>query len=548
MIFFRDYIKPAKYDLFIIGILCIAAWKLTCGLEYFMDIGLSDESIYLNSGINISKYGIPKYAAYSPLYALWYYMLSLFQPDKIRLYYLNYKMLTGILPVLSYLLFRRYRFAVSEAGCLAGFILLSHANLFVWPKVGHLAVLLSLLFFLLATYTDSFSRATLILSVGALFSSYVRPEFFMSYLLFIGLYIIICAFKKQFIGEDVYWIVIVILLSTLCMFFLGFPMFSGNGERSFFAFSQHFSINWTIWNDSDINPWTNCEKITLENFGTAQSIAEAFKNNPYILLKHFASNIKNIGKTFVTLLSPRYNKIFLPNNRFFHLIETTILFSMLGLYLFAIKNRWLGKFRLKFRQYKNLFVHFGLYSIPSVLSAAIIFPREHYLLLQSIFLIVIISCILIKYPYTRNLKPKHVYLLGFLLILFTPTPENAHPYQLPGQYLYNLKTIHFLKSLKIEKRVNLLETAGGGYSIYVGKNYITVLETKKNTSFEIFMQEEDLNMIILSDALRKDTRFKDDQEWQFFLTRYESLGFIKIAIAGTPLEVLVKKELLNALS
>lgn len=545
MVFFKNYIKIARYDLFMIGVLCVAAWKLTCGLEYFMDIGLSDESHYLYSGIKISDYGVPKFAEYSPLYALWYFMLSLFQPDRIRLYYLNYKALTGLLPILTYLLFRRYRVAVAESGCLAGFVLLAYANLPVWPKVGHLAVLLSLFFFLLATYTDSFNRSTLILSIGALLSSYVRPEFFITYLLFIGLYLIISMFKKQFVGKDMYLFVIVVLLSIGCISLLGVPAFSRNGGRSFFAFSQHFAVNWVIWTRSNVNPWTNCEKIVTDNFGTARSISEAYENNPHIFLKHLASNLKNTGKTLATLLTPEYNRIFLPNNKFFHLIEIILLFGMIGLYLYSIRRRWLGKFTLKLQQHEYLLIHFGLYSIPGIMAAIIIFPREHYLLLQSIFFLIVIACVLIKNPCeSHSINNRYVYILGFFIIALTPTPENAHPYQLPGQYQYNLKTIHFLKSLEIKKQVNLLETEGGGYSIYAGENYRTILEIEKNTSFKTFMQEKNLNMIIVNDALKKDTRFKNDKEWQLFLIGYESFGFIKIAIDGTPFHLLVKKELL----
>ncbi|GAK55300.1 hypothetical protein U27_02132 [Candidatus Vecturithrix granuli] len=546
MAFFRKYIKTAKHDLFMIGVLCVAAWKLTCGLEYFMDIKLSDESLYLYSGIQISDYGIPKFAEYSPLYAFWYYLLSLFQPDKIQLYYLNYKVLAGLLPILMYLLFRRYRVSVAESGCLAGFVLLAHANLPVWPKVGHLAVLLSLLFFLIATCTNSFDRATLILSIGALLSSYVRPEFFMTYVLLIGLSLIIAVIKKHFTGKDMYLFVMVILLSIVCIILLGVPAFSRNGERSFFAFSQHFAVNWVTWTRSDINPWTNCEEIVTDNFGLVRSIPEAYENNPSVFLKHVVSNLKNTGKTLTKLLTPKYNKIFLPNNKLFHLIEITFLFGMIGLYLHSIKKRWLGKLSSKFQQHKNLFVHFGLYSIPGFIAAIIIFPRDHYLLLQSIFFLIVIACILIKNPCENHIiiDRQHVYILGFLIIAFTPTPENTHPYQLPGQYQYNLKTIHFLNSLKIKEQVNLLETEGGGYSIYVGENYNTILEVEKNTSYEMFMQEKNLNMIILNDTLKEDTRFKDDKEWQLFLTKYESFGFIKIAIDGTPFKLLVKKDLL----
>lgn len=546
MLWLRNTLHKVRYDVLMLGILCVAAWKLTCGLEYFMDIGLSDESNYLSSGAMLSAYNISQSPEYGPLYTLWYYLLSLFQPDRIRLYYLNYKVLTGLLPIVTFLLLRRYHLAVTESGCLAGIILLSHANLPVWPKVGHLAALISLVFFLIATYTDSFGRSTLIVSVGALLSSYVRPELFMAYLLLLGLSVMILVCKKQWFGKNLYWLVSVLLFSILCMSFLGIPSSPRKERRSVFAFSQHFSVNWVTWNKSDLNPWTNCEKIMSDNFGAVHSIFEAFQKNPHVFLKHLVTNSKNIGRTFITLVSPKYNRIFLPNNKRFYILEITLLFGMIGVYVYSIRDRWFGKLSLKFQQHKNLLVQFSLYSIPGIMAAIIIFPREHYLLLQSMFFLIAIACIFIKTPYENYvLANKYIYILGFLLIAFTPTSEDAHPYQVPGQYQYNLKTIRFLQALGVTAHVNMLETVGGGYSIYAGDNYTRILEIEKQTSFEEFRREKNLDMIVLNDALHQDIRFKDDPEWQHFLTNLEEHEFIKMTIAETPFELLVKKALIT---
>ena len=48
----------------------------------------------------------------------------------------------------------------------------------------------------------------------------------------------------------------------------------------------------------------------------------------------------------------------------------------------------------------------------------------------------------------------------------------------------------------------------------------------------------------LTDVLKKDTRFKDDQQWQFFLQHYQQFGFVKKEIPETSFDLLVIEDLL----
>ena len=73
-------------DTFAVGILLILGFKYLYGFERFVDIALYDESNYLYHGINLFQSGFPN-AQLSPFYSAWYYFLSLFQSDNIKLYY-----------------------------------------------------------------------------------------------------------------------------------------------------------------------------------------------------------------------------------------------------------------------------------------------------------------------------------------------------------------------------------------------------------------------------------------------------------------------------
>jgi hypothetical protein len=55
----------------------------------------------------------------------------------------------------------------------------------------------------------------------------------------------------------------------------------------------------------------------------------------------------------------------------------------------------------------------------------------------------------------------------------------------------------------------------------------------KDLPFDRFRREQKINMILVTDALLNDTRFRDDPEWKAFLDNYESVGFVKLIVRGT---------------
>ena len=59
------------------------------------------------------------------------------------------------------------------------------------------------------------------------------------------------------------------------------------------------------------------------------------------------------------------------------------------------------------------------------------------------------------------------------------------------------------------------------------------------------MNEKDINMIVLSNTLMTDTRFRADKEWLFFLNHFAKFGFAKIKVPNTPRTLLVKSALLK---
>ena len=111
-------------DWIAIMLLAIAGWKFTYGLENYVDINFHDPSFYLLNGVTLHENGLPD-AENGPFYAVWFYLLSLTQPDRIELFYRDYKLLTILLPLMIYLVLRRC--SVSSIAALVGSAL-SHTS------------------------------------------------------------------------------------------------------------------------------------------------------------------------------------------------------------------------------------------------------------------------------------------------------------------------------------------------------------------------------------------------------------------------------------
>ena len=127
---------------------------------------------------------------------------------------------------------------------------------------------------------------------------------------------------------------------------------------------------------------------------------------------------------------------------------------------------------------------------------------------------------------------------GILVIALTP--EYPFPTGTPQA---NLNTIRFVQSLGIVSPVNMLE-AEGGYNIYLGNNFHRIAESDKKEDFTQFLRSRSLNMIVLSDNLMRDSRFKDDHEWGNFLTDFPRLGYREIIIQNTGRKLIIKSDLL----
>jgi hypothetical protein len=520
----KQKVDQHKVDLVALAVLLIAAIKFVHDLESSIDIGLFDETSYLGRGTELIRLGLPQ-AQDSPLYAIWYYILSLVQPDRVGLYFLNYKLMTILPPLLAYIVLRRNHVSARLSLVVSWFLLVFGGYAYIWPKVNHFTLSVILMTFIVASFgSKSHLVVSLIVSLGALLASFVHPEFFITFVLSLALLtlLLIIDFKKldkrSYIGLAVFGLTTAALIATL-----GVPL---NNNRSLAAFGQHFATNWVGWNGSPLNPMTDWQQIVAMNFGSAKSIEEAFFNNPAAFFRHVGMNLRGVPRA---IYQSEFAS-FIPMDKFSELVAGLCLILLFVVYYSRARKNW--------PIHKKLLLLIGIFLIPEIISVIVIYPREHYLLIPS-FLALVGLTILIAGNQTEELADyKYLLLLG--LFLASITPYYSHPIKVKQPTLTN---IYFMQSLNINKPVQMLEGAGG-YCIYLNSNCSTVWSYDKNTGFQSFLTRERINFIFLDATILTDPRYKDDPEWQEFLLHYDQFGFQQLSIPMTDTKLIIQNALL----
>ncbi|MBF0487614.1 MAG: hypothetical protein HQK98_05575 [Nitrospirae bacterium] len=532
-------------DIAMVFAVVLAGIKLAYGLERFLDIGLYDESVYLYKGVMLASLGIPPPDS-GPLYKAWYWFLSLFVKDNIKLYYLNYRIMAIAPAVLFYCLMRTYRTPMVVSLVVTFFYLISFGNLSVWPKPSHFAIVIALGLFTIKRYIPSNSKSALFLAGGALLMSYARPEFFMSYVMFIGFYIVHAILKRRVMlwKEELPTLILLTVMSLSLFTIFGVPV-SGENNRSWNAFGQHFSLNLSKWQHTDKNPWLDWETIVREPFGHAHSVTGAFVINPSAFIKHAAYNIVGLVHTVFGVFLMHFNVILPSRTGAKFVMEGYVLAALLIVAGFYFRKRLVRNFRENFNESKMILLFSSFIVAPSLISLVIIYPRYHYALIVGVFA-AFVAAVVLSSKAPQQIQKNAAISYALLFVLLTPysSPNPYFNYTSNRGQLQNVETIRFIRALNISKPVNMLE-AEGGIAYYLGHNYGWIADWSKNTGFYQFLKSNGINMIVLSEALHSDSRFASDKQWHDFLSNPRGFGFIQLDVRGTTRQLLVREYLIS---
>lgn len=517
--------------------------KMYWGLSQVMDLLMWDESYYLKHGVNILN-KIP--VNWGPFYSFWYYLLHFFENDKVELYYLNFKLMS-IFPIVATFWFFQLRginYYVSLFICLMW--LASGINLTIWPKVTQYSNLVIIIGFIIALSFKGQFLKYVILTFVSLCVSYARPELFLSFIVFLFVTFIVFFLEKPKLGKgQILFILFLVFFSGILIMILGVSLF--RDPRSGVAFGQHFMLNYYNWNNIKMPFWLSGNKEINEIFNYPKSLGDFYKGNPALFKRHIFSNFSN----YLDLINTGLSDIFFPK-LIFHLppwLRWLGLLSSIVVFFFVSKTtRGINIFGKGLMKNGSVLFILLLFCFPSFISSILIYPREHYFILQ-LPLFVLFIATFFYHDSTSNRKMGYKISIAFIMFLMmisiSPKSKDFHYFDLWRQEksMCNMKAIAYLKEKNYKSNIKILENEGGLNS-FLPKNYKWVQGYTKIENWNNYLAQKNINVIYITPSLLSDKRFAEDKEWSKFVQQPNNYGFTKVTIGNFQPYLLIKKDLL----
>jgi hypothetical protein len=536
-------------DLILLAALTAVALKLTHGVRTWMDLALVDESGYLQLGVNIPRDGLP-HASWGVLYSIWYFVLDFFTGDRVSLQFRGFRLLVLLMATVPYLAMRRLG-ALPGLAAAVSFVFLLSASPFPEPRPMHLAVVVLSLFGFLAASVRSRMVSAGLLTIGFLLASLARVELFLCFLVMASC-LGVAAVRRILRSEErraTLWATgVVAVVSIAVISSLGSPI---SGGRSGEAFGQHFALNYVQWTGTPLNPWTDTDLIIEEVFGEINGLGSALVANPAAFGRHVSQNLLLYGRRSLELILPvprplpEVVTLILRWAVAAGLLTSIALVAVLGYLRKGSRKRTVDDSGLAW-----FALYVGLAVSVVAASAVVIYPREHYLVGQTLLVGAVIAVQLSRLLKTdgnsaqRLRSPLGALGLGIVVLLLMPnraamvTDEvRANPLHQPG-----LKTVETVRALGLRGGVRILHDVGL-VAPYLGDDVIDVNQSSKprDQAFSAFRQETGVNVILVRGTLLADTRFRDDPEWRALISDPEGHGFRRMKIANTRRHLLVDR-------
>ena len=166
-------LKSLRVDLIIVIVLLSAGLKFTLGLRNVVDISLYDESDYLYRGVTLWKAGLPP-ADLAPLYSVWFFLISFLEPNRVRLFFLSYKLSLILPPIFVYGLLRKNTVSIPISLVISLLLLVSYANRSIGHRVSYFGLIAILATLMLISQKQSLLFNSLFASMGALLTTIVQ--------------------------------------------------------------------------------------------------------------------------------------------------------------------------------------------------------------------------------------------------------------------------------------------------------------------------------------------------------------------------------------
>ncbi|MCB9034926.1 MAG: hypothetical protein H6553_13900 [Chitinophagales bacterium] len=511
-----------------IFILSIIAFKLTHGLQNTMDLLFGDEAHYMRNGVDLFH---TIHKDWGPSYNIWYKLLSFFQSDVIKLYYLNYQLTTILIGVLTFVFLYVYKIDFKITLWLSACFLISSTVVDTWPRVSHFTVIILLLSLIIIKYIKTLPNKMLVLLLCVFICSYARPELFVVFYILSAITVVVLI--KNIKNYKSY-----VALFTLCLlvfiFFFAvyqFPPDSFKGyDRKYIAFSQHYAINYVLETKAQFNPISEWIPFAETKFKGCNDFKCILQNYSSAVFWNIGINIKRYCLSLLVFISSLlYPIIIIKSKKIFFL--SIILFFAIVAYVF-INKKSRTKFIASIKA--NAFVLFFLllFGLPSVGSSLVIFPRQHYLLLHSIFIIFIIALLFNAIPLVKKV-PYVLVLLVFIVFIWKSPKANKYSYyqmETENKNQCNKKLIEYLTKHNDNKEHTIFSNHLS-LSKFLPNNFSdfnTEYEFKKEMYFTHLLIDKKIDIVVMRDLLLQDHLLSKDTTFTTFVKDPSVFGFKKV--------------------
>ena len=499
--------------------LIISGLLFTRALPSLADVTLWDEAGYLERGLLISRHLTPD-VQYGPVYSLYYWLLSRFVSDPVQIQFAAYVQTAVFLPPAFYACMRLARVPLRAAWPLAAFSILSYANLQINTRVEYAALIMLLVPCGLAMRTASLATAVRWLLGSAFLASYVRPEFLMSFLLLLPVWIYA---EAMLLGGQARllpaWKPLALVLGMAVPFFcLGVPAFASSGGREMLAFSQHFSIRWVRWNRSGMNPYFCYPAIISEAFGNAHSPWQALRADPREFARFVSANLGDFLKNGPRIFLLHFELPAWAGGRATRPWVGVAVLCAVALDALRSSRAATGSRPVSHRW---LLVPILL---PAIASSLLVYPTEYYYL--PLGFIGVAGVLSWAYARSVDSRPAMGVVLAGVALQLAITPGLADT-EFTTRQRPNISVIDHLRGMHLKAPLHILES-DGGYHVFLLPMATWVQPYGKGTGFDAFCATNRINVIIAGDYLKRDSpQFKDDPEWRRFLQNPGRMGFTR---------------------
>ena len=532
-------------------VLALAGWLMTTPLRSAMDIFFLDETGYLIRGMNMFP-KIPK--LWGPVYCFWYKILSIVQSNPVDLFYLNYGLISVLTALVLYIFLLRFRVMWPVAIWLSFMVLIAPFNLTTFPKVAHFAAIFGMTGIMVAYFIRHHQNRYLFIALLFLVMSYIRPEFYLSFLICsIGIFVGWALKKIRFEGTAM--LIGVAILVALLHIGLGMPLgVEMRGyKRSFIAFGEHFSWNFSKWNEIDGYLWLTWESVTSSHFGESDSFLTAFLANPSMMFKHI---FYNLG-IYIQELENTLAMSVLPVKTVSVVVRYVIPIAIMGLLLIASVRR---DFVKRIIHHRALGVFLFLMALPSILSCLLVFPRGHYIIIQLPLMIWLLAELLstgIRKLSSNRVRMGSIAVLTLLASLYffdarRPADYTYFEMRKTNGKLNNLNLLDFLAENQQLLDGKRLLSHEGNFSAFTNTDIEFVNALDKGTMpFDEFLATEQPDLIYCTQTIFNNPNYLQDEDWEAFVEQEieQSVKWRVVSVDGGEQDfLLVRPEIFDDLN